>query len=165
MLTITLRSTVRGLGGLVISIPSPWDDTLSVSSDETLTSSSRSATISSTSASTSATSTASSILTSVGEVGDRDSPLDLAQQIPSRAIRTKDISRCENDCSICLESFRLRQHIKELPCGHMFHKNCIDRWVARSEVCPCCRCNISAVMLLKAPEARRVTRFRLRSSR
>lgn len=32
----------------------------------------------------------------------------------------------ENDCNICLESFKQSINVILLPCDHYFHKKCID---------------------------------------
>jgi hypothetical protein len=43
----------------------------------------------------------------------------------------------ENTCSICLE-VDIGPWAR-LPCGHVFHPNCIDRWISINRSCPCCR--------------------------
>ncbi len=44
-------------------------------------------------------------------------------------------------CSICLSPMRhTRNSTKELSCGHIFHKQCINEWKGRS--CPLCRRNV-----------------------
>lgn len=42
-------------------------------------------------------------------------------------------------CSICLENFREEQEMIQLPCEHVFHENCIRRWLERNNNCPYCR--------------------------
>ena len=42
-------------------------------------------------------------------------------------------------CSICLNPARKTRGVKDLTCGHRFHKRCIDEWCQRSESCPMCR--------------------------
>lgn len=42
-------------------------------------------------------------------------------------------------CSICLEDFECDVHVRHLGCGHMFHKDCVDRWFLRNFACPVCR--------------------------
>jgi hypothetical protein len=44
----------------------------------------------------------------------------------------------EDTCSICLDPFGTR-FVKNLPCGHTFHKGCIKNWSERSNTCPTCR--------------------------
>lgn len=49
-------------------------------------------------------------------------------------------------CSICLHDFELGQNISETKaCGHVFHGDCIKRWIVshnRALCCPYCRANI-----------------------
>lgn len=41
------------------------------------------------------------------------------------------------ECAICLDT--LYRDMKELECGHKFHKLCIDAWFSRGTTCPLCR--------------------------
>ncbi|KAK6931239.1 Zinc finger, RING-type [Dillenia turbinata] len=49
-------------------------------------------------------------------------------------------SDCE--CSICLENFVVGEEVKELPCKHRFHCECIDKWLGIHGNCPVCRYKI-----------------------
>lgn len=42
-------------------------------------------------------------------------------------------------CSICLEQLDNSQFKYRLPCGHTFHRDCIDRWFKIKHNCPYCR--------------------------
>ena len=44
-------------------------------------------------------------------------------------------------CGMCNDAFKTTQYKRELPCGHHFHKRCIDLWLFRyySKACPCCK--------------------------
>jgi hypothetical protein len=33
------------------------------------------------------------------------------------------------DCSICTEHFVEGENVKTLPCGHIYHRRCIDPWL------------------------------------
>ncbi|XP_055901272.1 mucin-5AC-like isoform X2 [Biomphalaria glabrata] len=52
-------------------------------------------------------------------------------------------SQCEStsayECSICLKSYRPRDEVRVLPCGHRFHRKCIDTWLKKTCSCPMCR--------------------------
>lgn len=41
------------------------------------------------------------------------------------------------ECSICYEN--QDKIIRRLSCGHEFHLNCIDQWLAKKKTCPYCR--------------------------
>ncbi|PFH32409.1 zinc finger, C3HC4 type (RING finger) domain-containing protein [Besnoitia besnoiti] len=42
------------------------------------------------------------------------------------------------NCAICIEDFVPSALVRVLPCGHVFHRSCIDSWFLRSSVCPLC---------------------------
>ena len=44
------------------------------------------------------------------------------------------------NCVICTED--IRDTAVKLNCTHLFHKDCIDRWINIHEVCPVCRAEI-----------------------
>ncbi|RYO75978.1 hypothetical protein DL766_005063 [Monosporascus sp. MC13-8B] len=48
------------------------------------------------------------------------------------------------DCQICLEEFESKRTvIRELPCGHIFHPECIDSFLsAVSSLCPICKASM-----------------------
>ncbi|KAI3467601.1 hypothetical protein Pfo_024264 [Paulownia fortunei] len=50
-----------------------------------------------------------------------------------------DDSASKKSCSICLEEFWDRARVTRLPCRHMFHEDCIVRWLSGNHVCPLCR--------------------------
>lgn len=39
-------------------------------------------------------------------------------------------------CLVCLESFAAGDEVRNLSCGHSFHRECIDEWFERSTRCP-----------------------------
>lgn len=58
--------------------------------------------------------------------------------------RISEVEGNPNDvCSICLENFTAGELIKRLPtCNHQFHRNCIQLWLLRSQICPFCKHHI-----------------------
>ena len=49
----------------------------------------------------------------------------------------------QQDCSICIESFKTGEYQRTLECKHCFHKKCIDQWFKKDHSdCPLCRAKI-----------------------
>jgi hypothetical protein len=46
-------------------------------------------------------------------------------------------------CSICLED-EVHDNLHKTTCNHVYHKNCIDRWLQTSNTCPYCRTFINS---------------------
>ncbi len=44
------------------------------------------------------------------------------------------------NCTICFTDFEPGEELKQLPCGHMFHEDCIKPWLTNNnKSCPTCR--------------------------
>ncbi|KAK1292537.1 E3 ubiquitin ligase BIG BROTHER [Acorus calamus] len=50
----------------------------------------------------------------------------------------------EEVCPVCLQRLVIGEEIKRMPCGHLFHGECIFRWLERSRTCPMCRFDMRA---------------------
>lgn len=44
----------------------------------------------------------------------------------------------EDPCAICLDDLRTTKRARQLPCGHIFHSQCVDPWVLHRLTCPLC---------------------------
>lgn len=53
-----------------------------------------------------------------------------------------------NECSICLVGFKDGDICRRLPepCGHCFHKECVDHWFQLSTSCPLCKRSIKTIL-------------------
>lgn len=45
----------------------------------------------------------------------------------------------QGQCSICLDEFLQGQTLIKLPCGHMYHPECLTPWLTNHDNCPYCR--------------------------
>ncbi|XP_075485482.1 RING-H2 finger protein ATL66-like [Primulina tabacum] len=51
----------------------------------------------------------------------------------------------ESECCICLGMFGDGDKVKELPgCKHVFHSECVDKWLNTHSSCPLCRASLRA---------------------
>ncbi|KAI4337375.1 hypothetical protein L6164_015800 [Bauhinia variegata] len=42
-------------------------------------------------------------------------------------------------CCICLAKYENNEELRELPCSHLFHKVCVDKWLKINALCPLCK--------------------------
>lgn len=50
----------------------------------------------------------------------------------------------QTKCLICLEEFKDGDDLKTLPCLHIYHQKCIERWLGTDNSCPICKTPIGA---------------------
>lgn len=56
----------------------------------------------------------------------------------------KDENDCGVKCLICQFPYEESENVRKLPCGHYFHDECVDQWLAAKDFCPYCRTCIVA---------------------
>ncbi|KAL9265899.1 E3 ubiquitin-protein ligase-like protein [Drosera capensis] len=56
----------------------------------------------------------------------------------------KERATSEEDalCCICLAKYVNNDELRELPCSHLFHKECVDKWLKINALCPLCKTNV-----------------------
>lgn len=42
-------------------------------------------------------------------------------------------------CPVCSEELEELEPVRRMPCGHLYHGDCILPWLARAHTCPACR--------------------------
>ncbi|KAL4891671.1 hypothetical protein BDV59DRAFT_203267 [Aspergillus ambiguus] len=72
---------------------------------------------------------------------DISCPCALPTDIPAQPRHLHRLSRSQTTCAICLDDFVPRAStVRELPCGHIYHVECIDLSLTRnSSLCPLCK--------------------------
>ena len=65
--------------------------------------------------------------------------ISLIQQMCSAVVSEYDKIK---ECVICMIDFEIGNHIRYLPCTHIFHEICIDTWLMRNFSCPICMTEI-----------------------
>lgn len=50
---------------------------------------------------------------------------------------------CDSKCLFCQEQYESGDYLRRLPCGHLFHAQCVDQWLRSSDKCPFCRTSLN----------------------
>lgn len=71
--------------------------------------------------------------------------ITLSRSLKFYKVTIKDLERYGNECVICLEEMSRKSCLQKLKCNHVFHKDCISKYVGYNmhveELnCPTCRC-------------------------
>uniref|UniRef100_A0A7S1WIB1 RING-type E3 ubiquitin transferase n=1 Tax=Alexandrium catenella TaxID=2925 RepID=A0A7S1WIB1_ALECA len=62
------------------------------------------------------------------------------RSLPRIKVTAYDIAANESaECSICLDELVIGQPALRIPCGHLYHEDCVKDWLKKSNECPVCR--------------------------
>lgn len=54
-----------------------------------------------------------------------------------------NINDCVDKCLICQFPYEENDILRHLPCKHMFHAKCVDKWLQNKDFCPYCRQSVA----------------------
>lgn len=72
------------------------------------------------------------------EQGNPANRADIAD-LPTRKVKADENLGEQKRCQICLEDFGDGDDVKTLPCLHIYHQKCIERWLNTDNSCPVCK--------------------------
>lgn len=50
-------------------------------------------------------------------------------------------------CAVCILDFEADDKCRHLPCDHLFHQDCIEKWFQEKAKCPVCKIDVNEVIL------------------
>ncbi|KAF8377255.1 hypothetical protein HHK36_030630 [Tetracentron sinense] len=66
----------------------------------------------------------------------------IEEKIPTFRYRSESMPELI-ECAVCLSKFQEGEKIRELKCNHVFHKDCLGKWLQHdSATCPLCRSSV-----------------------
>ncbi|KAL4490259.1 hypothetical protein ABPG72_004298 [Tetrahymena utriculariae] len=67
---------------------------------------------------------------------------EIIQQIPVVSFNTR-LKLISEKCTICISEFENGEKLKQLPCKHIYHPECVDNWLKQEKKCPVCKGEIN----------------------
>jgi len=75
----------------------------------------------------------------IGDAKPKGVPEDIIKTLPINTYIAGKSKTVEDRCTICLTDYEINDRLRDLPCSHDFHQDCIDIWFKNSDKCPICR--------------------------
>ena len=77
--------------------------------------------------------------------GGNDRPVVTEEQVNKLPVVEYSLEEhTDTACAICIDEYELGEKLRQLPCGHIFHQDCIIPWLTeRHASCPLCKYDIS----------------------
>ena len=66
-------------------------------------------------------------------------PLETYQAETAQAVSSLHNDDSEVKCLVCQHEYQDQERLRRLPCGHVFHAECVDEWLTTHDNCLYCR--------------------------
>nr|GMC65262.1 E3 ubiquitin-protein ligase At1g63170-like [Ipomoea batatas] len=77
-----------------------------------------------------------------GISGDNETEVEEGGFLAEGTEKERVISGEDAVCCICLSKYEDNDELRELPCSHFFHAQCVDKWLKINASCPLCKFEI-----------------------
>ncbi|VFQ59058.1 unnamed protein product [Cuscuta campestris] len=74
-----------------------------------------------------------------GQIQTRFASPSAIEALPKVTISPEHLEGCNSNCGVCKDEFEVGVEVRELPCKHVYHVECIAPWLQISNTCPACR--------------------------
>ncbi|CAH1450618.1 unnamed protein product [Lactuca virosa] len=72
-------------------------------------------------------------------------PISVIEALPLVSLTQSHLAN-KSDCPICKDEFEVGGEVRELPCKHFYHPDCIIPWLSVHNTCPVCRYVIQGLL-------------------
>ncbi|XWS37229.1 hypothetical protein CRYUN_Cryun19dG0025500 [Craigia yunnanensis] len=72
-------------------------------------------------------------------IGRPPSSKSVVENLPSVVVTQEDVVNNNALCAVCKDEINLGETMKQLPCAHRYHGDCIIPWLGIRNTCPVCR--------------------------